>query len=66
MERKEHGYGDGQARTSHIGPDGTSNTGQRTRIRDHRNRTPHSHEETLERDFPTREDNERDQQERMR
>jgi len=59
-------HNDGMHRTSHIGPDGASDTGQRTHMRDHRNRTPHSHEESLERDFPTREDNEREQRERMR
>jgi len=57
MERNN----DGQHRTPHYGPDG-GDTGQRTRVRDSRNRTPASYQETLECDFPTREEIVRDQQ----
>ena len=56
-------YNDGQHRSPSYEPDG-SDTGQRTRWRDHSNRTAVSHEEADT--VPTREDNERDQQERMR
>ena len=35
-------------------------------MRDHRNCTPHSHEEALKRDFPTRPEIEHEQQEKQR
>jgi hypothetical protein len=54
---------DGQHRSPSYEPDGRD-TGQRTIWRDLRNRTAVSHDEADR--FPTREDNERDQQERMR
>jgi hypothetical protein len=54
---------DGQHRSPSYEPDG-ADTGQRTVWRDRRNKTAVSHEEADK--FPTREDNERDQQERMR
>ena len=45
---------DGQHRTPGYGPGAANDdNGQRRRMHDERNRTPHSHEETLERDFPT-------------
>ena len=40
-EKKHNGYGDGQNRTSHIGPDGTD-TGQRTKWKDPYSRRAHS------------------------
>ena len=54
---------DGQHRSPSYEPDG-SDTGQRTVWRDHRNKTAVSHEEADK--SPTREDNEGDQQKRMR
>jgi len=62
MQKYNHGSGDGQHRSPGYEPDG-SDTGQRTRWRDHRNKTAVSHEEADR--FPTREDNEHDQQEKM-
>jgi hypothetical protein len=54
---------DGQHRSPSYEHDG-SDTGQRTRWRDHRNKTAVSHEEADK--FPTRDENEREQQDSMR
>jgi len=61
MERNN----DGQRRTPGYGP-GAANgdNGQRTRMKDQRNRTAVSYNAAIERDFPTREEIEREQQRR--
>jgi hypothetical protein len=56
-------YNDGQHRSPGYEPDG-SDSGQRTVWRDRRNKTAVSHEEADK--FPTREENEHEQQGRMR